>query len=58
MSDTSQTTRRDSALRRYAPRIATPAILLGVLVILASRPLSLGRVTHVGSPRADGSETT
>ncbi len=49
MSNATQTTRRDSSLKRYAPRVAAPAILLGVLVILASGSLSLGRVTHVGT---------
>lgn len=49
MSDATRTARRDSSLKLYAPRIATPAILLGVLVILASRPLSLGRVGFAGT---------
>ena len=49
MPDTTADTRRGSTLKRYAPRIAGPAIVLGVLVIVVGTVFSIGRVGFAGT---------
>ncbi|HEX6338772.1 MAG TPA: M23 family metallopeptidase [Jiangellaceae bacterium] len=49
MPDTTAGTRRNSTLKRYAPRIAGPAIVLGVLMIVVNTVFSIGRVGFAGT---------
>ena len=49
MTDTTADTRRDSPLKRYAPRIAGPAIMLGALAIVINTVFSIGRLGYAGT---------
>ena len=49
MPDTTADTRRDSPLKRYAPRVAAPAMLLGGLLIVIDTVFSIGRVGFAGT---------